>query len=249
MPTCYYCLGNHSTGQCMALATRKVTSGQEAAGTAVVHATERAGRDITEAIERAGYSALEQTDELMWEVAAGLDGLREGVKELQDFLEWSHSEVVWRMEKQIALLTGIHDMLKNPRATQSNELFKMGIDSFRRGRLSEALKLLKEARELNPGDYRILVTLGHTYARMDNLQDALEAFQAGIAYARSKDYKKWVLLLACRALRSLGGLEEAIACAREAVAVAPSYSPAHYELAGCLGDRLKALGTPQNSTL
>ena len=70
---------------------------------------------------------------------------------------------MWRMEKQIELLTGIHDMLKNPRATQADELYKMGVDSFKRHRLADATKLLEEARELNPGDYRIQVTLGHVY--------------------------------------------------------------------------------------
>lgn len=152
------------------------------------------------------------------------------------------------MEKQISLLTGIHDMLKNPRATQADELFKMGVDSFRRGRFSEALQLLKEARELNPGDYRVLVSLGHTYVRTDNLLAALEAFQAGIAYSRNQNYKRGVLLLACRTLRSLRRMDEAVAYAKEAVSIAPNYLPAFYELACCLAEQFGALNPPQKQT-
>jgi tetratricopeptide (TPR) repeat protein len=179
---------------------------------------------------------------MTWE----LESIHSALAELQEFMDWGISEIVWRQEKQIELLTGIHDMLKNPRATQANELFKMGVDSFRRRRYSDALRLLKEARDLNPGDYRVLVTLGHTWARMDDLPNALEAFQTGVAYARSTNYKKGVLLLACRALRMLGRLEEAIAHSEGAVGLDVHYAPAQYELAGCLAEQMKALSVPGN---
>jgi hypothetical protein len=146
-----------------------VTATQKSSTTAIVQAVDRVGGDLSDVIETAGYNTLTGLD---W-ITGHLQEINSGIQELLDFLSWSHSEVIWRMEKQISLLTGIRDMLKNPRATQADELFKMGVDSFRRGRSSEAVQLLKEARELNPGDYRVLVTLGHTYAHTDNLPAAL----------------------------------------------------------------------------
>lgn len=243
MATCYYCLGNHESSRCTALATSKIIAAQETATVTIVQASERASRDLSQSIESAGYAALDELSNMTWE----LESIHSALVELQEFMDWGISEIVWRQEKQIELLTGIHDMLKNPRATQANELFKMGVDSFRRRQFSDALRLLKEARELNPGDYRVLVTLGHTCARMDDLPNALEAFQTGVAYARSNNYKKGVLLLACRALRTLGRLDEAIAHAKEAVRLDVHYAPALYELAGCLADQAKTLKVPGNT--
>jgi tetratricopeptide (TPR) repeat protein len=245
MATCYYCLGKHESSQCTALATRKITAAQEATSVAIVQATERASRDLSASIESAGYATLGHLSEMTWE----LESIHEALTDLQEFLNWGISEVLWRQEKQIELLTGIHDMLKNPRATQANELFKMGMDSFKRRQHADALRLLKEARELNPGDYRVLVTLGHTFVRMNDLSNAVEAFQAGIAYARSTQYKKGVLLLASRALRALERLEEAIGHAREAVKLDDRYAPAQYELAGCLAEQIKALASPKKTAL
>ena len=228
MKTCFYCMGNHETGQCTSLAVTKITE-----------ATGAAGDRISQAIEKVGFSGWDKMDHLSLDILGGLDGVRDAVTELQDFLSWAHSEVVWRMEKQIALLTGIHDMLKNPRGTQADELYKMGVDSFKRGRLSEALKLLKEARELNPGDYRILITLGHTHTLTNNEDAALECFKAAVAYARTDDYRKAALLLTCRALRCLGHTDEAITHAKQALSISPQYYAAQYELASCMADKLK----------
>lgn len=244
MALCYYCLANHESGRCTALATRKITDSQEAASVAIVRTSEQASRDLSESIESAGYATIGELAEITWE----LQSIHNALAELQEFLDWGISEILWRQEKQIELLTGIHDMMKNPRATQANELFKMGTDSFRRRQYGDALRLLKEARELNPGDYRVLVTLGHTHMRLNDSSGALEAFQTGVAYARSNTYKKGVLLLACRALRLLGRLEEAVAHAKEAVGLDARYAPAQYELAACVAEQMKPLKAPGSAS-
>jgi len=231
MVRCFYCLGEHETSQCVSRATDSIRSSQKAT-------TEAIGEQ-TAVIEKLGHTALEQMREIGNDLFGGLEGIRESIEELHDFLSWAHAEITWRMERQIELLTGIHDMLKNPRATQANELYKMGIDSFRRHRLADALKLLQEASELNPGDYRIHITLGHVYAQMDDPSKSLECFQAAVDYARTASYKKDALLLMARALRCLGHIKEAIEAARQASSLVPSYSPAHYELASCLAESLK----------
>jgi len=228
MAICFYCLGEHATSQCVSKATERITSGQKAAA-----------KTTSDAIQELGYCALKQMREVGYDLLGGLEGIREAIEGLHDFLSWAHSEIIWRMEKQIELLTGIHDMLKNPRATQADELYKMGVGSFRRRRLPDALKLLQEARELNPGDYRVLITLGHTYVWMDEQSEALECFQAAADYARTNAYKSYALLLSARALRCLGQIDEAIKAVKQASDILPSYSPAHYELASCISERLK----------
>lgn len=231
MAICFYCGGNHKTSQCVSLATHQITDAQEAAAEATIDAVEKVGYRV----EKVGYRVVEQLEQLQ---EVGYD-VRQAIVELHDFLSWAHCEAKWCMERQINLLTGIHDILKSSRATQANELYEMGLDSFRRHRLPEAFKLLQEARELNPGDYRIHFTLGHIYAQMDNLPETAESFRAAVAYARNNEYKKDALLSLCRALRCLGQVEAAIAAAKEASSVTPNYAPAHYELATCLAERLK----------
>ncbi len=231
MARCFYCLGEHETSQCVSRATDSITSSQEA--------TTEASREQTAVIEKLGYRAIEQMREIGNDLLGGLNGIQGAIEELHDFLSWAHAEITWRMERQIELLTGIRDMLKNPRATRANELYKMGIDSFRRHRLADALKLLQEGSELNPGDYRIHITLGHIYVQMDDSSKALECFQAAVDYARTPSYKKDALLLTGRTFRCLGQIDKAINAARKASSLVPSYSPAHYELASCLAESLK----------
>lgn len=223
MDTCFYCGGDHSSFQCVRMSTDNIAS-----------TIEESSSEIVEAIEESNYIISKQLSNVNNELV----GIHGSIQELHGFLVWSHSEVIWRMEKQIGLLTGIHNMIENPRATQSNELYEMGIDSFKRNRLNDAQKLLLEARDLNPGDYRIHITLGHIFVRMDNLPGAMDCFQAAVDYARTSDYKKDALLLLCRVFRCLGQKDQAISTAKEASLIAPNYSPAHYELASCITEKL-----------
>ncbi len=224
MARCFYCLGEHETSQCVKQATDRVVSEQ--------HTSTEA---IAKAIEAVGYRALEIGDNL----EAELRGIGGAIWQIHDFLIWAHSETMWRMEKQIQLLTGIHDMIKNPRATQADELFKMAADSLKRRRLSDAERLLLDARDLNPGDYRIHVTVGHVYVQMDDLARAAECFRVAVDYARTSTYRRASLLLASRALRCLGRIDEAVTAATEASSITPEYPAAHYELAGCIAQKLK----------
>lgn len=234
MPKCFYCLGEHETSQCLSRATNEIVSGQEEAASIV-----------TDAIEEAGYQTREELRKVGDRLLGGLDGVREAVLGLNDFLSWAHSETIWRMEKEIELLTGIHNMLKNPRATQADELYKMGVDSFKRHRLADSVKLLEEARELNPGDYRIQVTLGHVYMQTDTEDKALECFRAAIDYSRSSNYRRSALLLTARTLRCLERIPEAINALREVTSIQKDYPPAHYELASCIADMFKGRTAPQ----
>lgn len=156
---------------------------------------------------------------------------------MQDFLDWAHSETMWALEKQIALLTGIHDMIKNPRATEANELYKMARDSFRRRRYDDALNLLRDARQLNPGDYRIHITVGHIYVRKDDLPNALDSFLTACDYARSEKYKRDALLLAARAQRCLGRFNDSCDIIRQVIKLAPTDWTVKYELASTIAGK------------
>jgi len=224
--TCFYCLGPHETGSCVTRSIRRIKSSRE-----------DMSRDIADVIEKWGYRMSEQLSKVDPSLLDSLSNIEQAIEELHSFLSWAHSEIVWRMEKQIELLTGIHDMLKNPRATQANELYKMGIDSYRNHRLADASRLLLEARDLNPGDYRVHVTLGHIYVQRNAMAEALECFKAAVDYARKSDYRRDALLLVCRASRSLGLIDEAISAAREASSLEPHYPLAYYELAGCIAQK------------
>ncbi len=231
MAKCFYCLGEHESRQCIEHATDRVVSEQHRS----TEATEKA-------VESVSNQIAEQTHTIE-EVGANLDAelssIGDGIWQIHDFLIWAHWENMWRMEKQIQLLTGIHDMIKNPRATQADELFKMAADSLKRRRLADAKRLVLDARDLNPGDYRIHITLGHVYLHMDDFAQAVECFRAAADYARTPTYKRVALLSAARALRCLGQINEAITAATEASSVSPDYPSAHYELACCVAEKLK----------
>lgn len=227
MALCFYCFDNHQTSQCIRRATAAVVSSQQE--------TTEAIEEQTAVIQELGYQTLDQ----LREMGDQLHGIHQGIAGLHDFLNWAYSETLWRMEQQIEVLTGIHDILKNPRATQADELYKMGIEAFQRHRLQDAMKLLQDARELNPEDYRVLITLGHVYVDMDDISDASECFQAAVDYARTEHYKGSALLLLARAFRYLGQKDKAILAAREASSILASNSSAHYELALCIAAELR----------
>ncbi|MDD5339338.1 MAG: hypothetical protein PHG35_08040 [Dehalococcoidales bacterium] len=196
---------------------------------------EEASSDIVDAIERTNKNTIRK----LTEIKNGINEVQYSIKELHSFLNWTHSETTWRLEKNIELLTGIRNILESPRATQANELYEMGIDSFKNKRLPDAKKILLEARELNPVDYRILVTLGHVFVQANNLRKAKECFKAALDYSRTDEYKKDACLLLSRAYRCLGKKENAIDYARKATLVDPSYPTAQYELASCIADIIK----------
>ena len=215
MATCYYCLGRHETSQCRSKAADRI-----------VEAQDRGSEEVTRAIAKLGHQTLDQLMEANFETSMDLGEIRDAITGL--------AEMMWAMEEQTELLTGIHDMIKNPRATQADELYQMGADSFARGRLKDSLDLLGNARDLNPGDYRVLITLGHCHARMDSLTSSADCFGAAADYARASEYVRDAALLQCRALRALGRIGEAAEAALRAVRATPNDAPAQYALASCL---------------
>ena len=216
MPTCYYCLGNHYT----------------------IHCPVRAQERTTEAIEKLGHRSLQSMDEI---VSAQMDVADRVVDiggeisdaiyehELTDVFRWAHAEEMWYAEKPLEALTGIHDMVKNPRATKADELFKMGVESLNRDMIKESLKLLQDAVEQNPLDYRIYIAMGHAYLRKDDLENALDRFEYALKNARTNYYKSFALLLIARVEYCMGRVEEAAKEVKRAVEFSPYYAEAQYQ--------------------
>lgn len=224
MPTCFYCGGNHLTSACPICAQEKTT----------------------EAIEKLGYQSIQSLDEIVSvqrdiaERVIDIGGeTSEAIYELADFFRLAHAEEMWIHEKQLEILTGIHDMVKNPRATQADELFKMGVESLKRGMIKESLKLLQDAVELNPLDYRLYIAMGHTYLIKDDLENALNGFGYALKNAHTNYYKSFALLLIARTKYCMGKIEESVKDARRAMELSSNYPEAYYQYAVYEAQRLK----------
>ena len=216
MPTCFYCGGNHHSSECPT----------------------RAQNQTTHAIEKMGHQQLSTMDNLASAQRASLEAVSGGfgeavdaIRELADIFEFAYSEMMWQMERQLEVLTGIHDMLKNPRATQANELLEMGVKSLKVGMVKESIRLLQDAVEANPLDYRIHITAGHAYLEMDDLENALERFEYAFKNARTNYYKSYSLLLISRVYYCRGDLEKAMESAKLSGEYSPDYPEAHYQYA------------------
>jgi len=230
---CFYCLGYHETSQCTTRLGDRIISEIN---------------DTKSTIERLGYQTLNLTQELGDKtlnlnniINFKLGDIQDAIIELHDFLSWAHSSTMWRLENQIEVLTGIHDMTKNPRATEANELYRMAEDSFIRKRFDDALSLLEEAKRLNPLDYRVHITMGHANTRINDLHAALKCFIAARDYARSREYKRDSLLLMTRTMFCLGNFDDAYDAAQQAVELTPKYYPAKYDLALCLANKTETI--------
>lgn len=220
MPTCNYCQGDHRTSAC----------------------PQKAQNQTTEAIEKIGYMQLSEINKLATvyrdsatEISSSIerisDRISHSVTELTTYLEYSHAETMWLMERQLEVLTGIKNLLEYPRATEANELLKMGAESLKRGMVQECLNLLQEAVKLNPLDYRIYITMGHAYLAKDDYKNAFDRFEYSLKNARRNSYKINSLLLMSHVCYSTGDIRKAIEITELATQIHPDCSEAQDLLA------------------
>lgn len=227
MSTCFYCGGNHKTSACYIQAQNQTTG----------------------AIEKIGYQQLSTIDNLALahrdsaremsssfdcmsdRISQSLGEVVDAIGELADIFEFNHSEMMWQMERQLEVLTGIHNMIENPRATLANELLEMGVNSLKVGMIEESKRLLQEAVEANPLDYRIYIAMGYTYLEMDDLKNALDRFEYALKNARTDYYESCSLLLISRVYYCMGDIKKAIDKAKLAVDLSPDNPEVHYQYA------------------
>lgn len=219
MLRCFYCGGDHRSSSCP-------------------FELQRQGNN---AFQQAAYRQLEATNELIsiqYESRVDLNNINKGVASvteatdnLAEIFQLAHSEAMWMAEKQIQLLTGISDMLKNPRATLADELLKMGVNSLRVDMIEESIKLLKEAQEKNPLDYRIYVALGHAYLKKDDYKNALNCFEYALKNGRTEKYKCFALLLVAQVKYCINQIDDAIQASKMASEICPNFPEALYRYA------------------
>ncbi|OYT62739.1 hypothetical protein B6U67_04165 [Methanosarcinales archaeon ex4484_138] len=227
MPTCFYCGGNHHSSACPIRAQNQTT-----------HAIEKMGyqqlstMDNFASAQRASLEVVSNGfDRMSDRVTQSLDEAADAIRELADIYEYSHSEMMWKMEQHLEVLTGIHDMLKNPRATEANEWLEMGVESLKRGMVKESIKLLQDAVDANPLDYRIYIALGHAYLKADDLKNALKRFEYARKNTGTEYYRSYSLLLISRIYYCMGYIEKAVESAKRATEHSPDYPEAHYQYA------------------
>ena len=224
MPTCDYCGGNdHHSSACV----------------------KRAQDQTTHAIEKMGYQQLSVMDDFasaqrasLEVVSGGFDQVTQSLGEaadvfrgLTDVFEFNHSEMMWELERQREVLTGIDYTLKNPRATLAEESFKIGVEDLKVGMIEESIRDLKVAVEANPLDYRIYIAMGYAYLRIDDLKNALDRFEYALKNARTDYYRSYSRLLISRVYYCMGHLEKAVENAKLAIKHSPDYPEAHYQYA------------------
>lgn len=233
--TCYYCGGNHRTIACPIEAQKQTTRAIEKMG----YTQSSEIDNLTSVYRNAAKEISSSFDRMSNHISHSFNEFTSAIDELAEIYEYNHAEMMWQMERQLEVLTGIHDMVKNPRATEANELLMMGIESLKRDMIPECINLLQDAVKLNPLDYRIYLTMGHAYLRIDDLQNALNRFEYALKNARTNYYRSYSLLLISRVYFCLGDIKKTIECAKSAAEISPDYPEAHYQYATYIAQKVQ----------
>lgn len=200
MEPCFYCGGNHRPSACL------------------VHSQELTRETIQNMTNEYTHSSRE---------------ISNGLNELADIFSYNHAEQMWELQQQTNVLKDIRDNLIEIRYqwndNRANEWLEKGAESLKRGMIKESLNCLKKALEYNPLDYRIYITMGHAYLRIDDLKNALGMFEYALKNAPTKYYKSYSLLLMGRIYFCMGDLKNAIEKVKNAIDLSPNYSEAHYQ--------------------
>ena len=158
MSTCFYCGGSHKTSACYIQAQNQTVGAIEKIGYQQLSAID----NLSLAHRDSAREMSSSFDFMSDRISQSLGEVVDAIGELADIFEFNHSEMMWQMERQLEVLTGIQNMLENPRATLANELLEMGVNSLKVGMIEESKRLLQEAVEANPLDYRIYIAMGYT---------------------------------------------------------------------------------------
>lgn len=190
------------------------------------------------AAQMASTSAIiasqERSNEGVDNLAYGVKRVEQGIYGLQAAFEWGISEVVWQIEQNREELRSILEVLSAPLDTQAKELRKRAEEAYANGWFEDSLEDFFEYERKNRYDFSIHISVGMIYLfnKIDK-EKALEYFDKAIKYAtpKSKYHTSFALLHKALIKRDFGLLEEAEACAREAVELSPDFSEALYQCA------------------
>ena len=200
MEPCFYCGGNHKQSACL------------------VYSQELTTQAIKNMTNESAHSSRE---------------ISGGLSELANVFSYNHAEQMWELQQQTNYLKDIrdeiHDMKINGEKYKSNFDLNNGAECFRCGDYERSLKHLLRANDIDPKDYRVYITMGHVYLRIDDFKNALIWFEDSIKHAPTKYYESYSLLLIGRIYFCMGDIKTAIDKAKEARELSPNYSEAHYQ--------------------
>ena len=200
MEPCFYCGGNHRPSACLVY-NQKLT---------------------TQAIQNMTNEHTHSSQEIS-----------DGLSELADIFNYNHAEQMWELQQQTNVLKDIRDNIIEIELhwddKRANEKLKKGAECLKLGMITDSFNCLKKAREYNPLDYRIYITMGHAYLKIDDLKNALDMFKYALKTAPSKYYESYSLLLMGRIYFCIGDIKTAIEKVKKARELSPNYSEADYQ--------------------
>ena len=124
-------------------------------------------------------------------------------------------------------------LLVDPKAEYAQFLY--GLAAFLSNDMAQALPRFRKARQLNPSNPRTARYLGITCESLGQIEEALLLYRDAVRLERVKGpVDAETLLPGARLLFLLGQLDESERWIREAIAVAPKFRDAHFELARVL---------------
>ena len=124
-------------------------------------------------------------------------------------------------------------LLVDPKAEYAQFLY--GLAAFLSNDMAQALPRFRKARQLNPLNPRTARYLGITCESLGYIDEAMLLYRDAVRLERTKGpADAETLLPGARLLFLLGQLEESERWIREAIAVAPKFRDAHFELARVL---------------
>lgn len=199
--------------------TQAMIAAQLASTRAIIASQERIQETISEGLD---------------DLACSIRDVAEGIYGLQAAFEWGISEVVWQIEQNRKELRSILGVLSAPLDTQAKELRKRAEEAYANGWFEDALEDFFESEKKNRYDFSIHISVGMIYLfNKMNKEKALEYFDKAIKYAtpKSKYHTSFALLHKALIKRDFGHIEEAEACAREAVELSSDFAEALYQCA------------------
>ena len=239
MPTCTYCGEDHLTSACVKRSQDQATHAIEKMGYQKLSEMEKFASTQRASLELVSSGFDRMSDRVTQSMSSGFDRMSDrvtqsigettdAIRALTDIYEFNHSEMMWQMDRQFDVLTGIDDKLTKQMALRANEALGEGVRCLEVGDFEGSIRKLREAEEARPSDYRIYIAMGYFYLKTDDLKNALDRFEYALKHARTDYYKSYSLLLISRVYYCMGNLKMAVEKAKRTVEQFPDYPEAYY---------------------
>lgn len=216
---CFYCNGDHASSYCPLKAHDQST--KELRNQTL--AFEKIGHLNILAMEEHGKLVSSKIENIVTNIQGIETAISGGFEDVLNELSNNHYEIMRVMERNIEVLTGICQLLENSLYVEYLQRYDEALNNYRDGRLPQCLEALKKAEHLKSDDYRIYLLRGHTYVRLDKLNEALESFDEASKVTVSNEkgvndsHKGYCFYLISRIYFCMGNTEGAIQKIKESL--------------------------------